>query len=651
MRIQRGRIRGFRCLRDVEIHFGDVTTLIGPNGVGKSSVLRALDWFFNGTELGEADVSVGTELEQISVEIEFAELTSEDRSALGWRQGHIPETLRLQRSIRFPRHRRRQIPAGIESLTIWVWGYPPFAEIRRRRTNRGAAYRRLRQEHPELDLPSARTIEEMHEAFLTWERAHPEALVIGEVPLGPAWPGSRNWDHTPGTALSRLLSSWQPSYGRLFQFVFIGADMRVGELGEQRPGREPSVIELIIEQALAANREHTEAMGVREILAEYQRKVWAQYGDRLTELSGELTAAVGELTTGRGVEVRPVVPDFRLPEMGFSLSIVDGSARTKINQQGHGFQRALLIASLRLLAEGKGSGGGRTIFLAIEEPELFQHPVQARAFAAVLRRLSRDRARGVQVAYATHSPYFLEPEGFEEIRRMTRETTDSGASARVTHTTSGLIERRLRGILTGQQVNRQLMRVCLQSLPEALFANAVILVEGATEQGLLDGCALREDPLGKYGISVVDVGGKSRLPLAHATLAELGVPSFVIFDGDKGYAARARAAGVSAQTIASAVAAHKRDNRKVLAYLGATPQDYPKTKVCRDYAVLHDTLETYLIQEWPEWRTAQQRIIDEGRGSGDKHPATYKEAALQATTSPPPWLSDIIARAIALAKG
>jgi ABC-type cobalamin/Fe3+-siderophores transport system ATPase subunit len=26
-----------------------MTTFIGPNGVGKSTVLRALDWFFNGS--------------------------------------------------------------------------------------------------------------------------------------------------------------------------------------------------------------------------------------------------------------------------------------------------------------------------------------------------------------------------------------------------------------------------------------------------------------------------------------------------------------------------------------------------------------------------------------------------------------------------
>jgi AAA15 family ATPase/GTPase len=49
MRIKRVWIQGFRSLRNVEIPFDDITTFIGPNGVGKSSVLRALNWFFHGS--------------------------------------------------------------------------------------------------------------------------------------------------------------------------------------------------------------------------------------------------------------------------------------------------------------------------------------------------------------------------------------------------------------------------------------------------------------------------------------------------------------------------------------------------------------------------------------------------------------------------
>lgn len=86
MKLKRVRILNFRCLEDVEISFDNVTTFIGPNGVGKSSILRALDWFFNGSSsltLTEEDVYDKATERRIRVEVEFDHLSPDDRSALG----------------------------------------------------------------------------------------------------------------------------------------------------------------------------------------------------------------------------------------------------------------------------------------------------------------------------------------------------------------------------------------------------------------------------------------------------------------------------------------------------------------------------------------------------------------------------------------
>ncbi|MER8044719.1 hypothetical protein [Streptomyces sp. NPDC094032] len=70
-------------------NFDEITSFIGPTGVAKSTVLCALDWFFN----GERSVALTTEDvhsavaaddgERISVEVEFDSLTEFDRTALG----------------------------------------------------------------------------------------------------------------------------------------------------------------------------------------------------------------------------------------------------------------------------------------------------------------------------------------------------------------------------------------------------------------------------------------------------------------------------------------------------------------------------------------------------------------------------------------
>ena len=72
MRIKRVAIKNYRCLEDVHVTFSGITTLIGANGAGKSSVLRALDWFFNGDKTGgltQGDLRWGAAPPCIEVEL------------------------------------------------------------------------------------------------------------------------------------------------------------------------------------------------------------------------------------------------------------------------------------------------------------------------------------------------------------------------------------------------------------------------------------------------------------------------------------------------------------------------------------------------------------------------------------------------------
>lgn len=86
MRIKTVSIHNFRTIYEATIDFYDVTTFVGPNGVGKSTVLYALDWFFNGErdhELTSQDATYGHEQEDIRVEVTFSELTEHDKEVLG----------------------------------------------------------------------------------------------------------------------------------------------------------------------------------------------------------------------------------------------------------------------------------------------------------------------------------------------------------------------------------------------------------------------------------------------------------------------------------------------------------------------------------------------------------------------------------------
>jgi predicted ATP-dependent endonuclease of OLD family len=75
---------------------------------------------------------------------------------------------------------------------------------------------------------------------------------------------------------------------------------------------------------------------------------------------------------------------------------------------------------------------------------------------------------------------------------------------------------------------------------EMFFAHAVVLVEGQTERLSLPFifAALDHDPDAE-GIAIVEVGGKSNLPLAARLLRELEIPFVVVFDADRGAASAA----------------------------------------------------------------------------------------------------------------
>ena len=172
MRISTVNIKNFRSLRDVRIRFDDVTTFIGPNGTGKSTALRALDWFFKGGkagELSEKDCSNGILGESILVEITFSGITEFARKALGKYAPIGVDTFTAW---------KQRTPQGEKYLSANAKGFALFTAIKEAA---GAAekkelYKSLRESNSELELPPASTGPAILAALASWEASNTERL-------------------------------------------------------------------------------------------------------------------------------------------------------------------------------------------------------------------------------------------------------------------------------------------------------------------------------------------------------------------------------------------------------------------------------------------------------------------------------------------
>jgi len=426
----------------------------------------------------------------------------------------------------------------------------------------------------------------------------------------------------------------------LFDYVLVTADLRASE---ESIDNKSSIIARILERAIDRSAADEQIQAVADESKLKQERIYRDaFGVQLRELEGKLNNVVERYSQGRSVSVRPADIELKPARTTFEVSIHDGETETSVDHQGHGFQRTLLISALQILASSGRTAENGTICLAIEEPELFQHPIQEVVFAKVLRDISESPSQHVQVTYATHSPYFLEARHFDQVRRLTRSAKDR--SVQVKFGTVDKVKSLLDGVVNPETVDKQLDAIVTGRLSIALFANRVLLVEGTTEPAVLYGVCDRDQVGGleAEGVSIVPAGSKDSIALVHAILTSLDIPVFTLFDGDAGFERRAN--GKDAQKLENERLGHIASNRRLLKYFNAAEVDFPNQSVGEAFAVFHDHLETFLETEWPEWN---QKLIEVQARTGisrKKNGQLYRLVTLECEGEVPRLLMDVIDR-------
>lgn len=555
MRVVELYIENFRGVQCATLNCGALTALVGRNGAGKSTFLHALDLFYRLTAtVSLEDFSHRRTDGALVIRVTYEGLQPEELTAFAT---YIHDS-RLIVTKRF------QPPAPGTTSTGQYFAarklYAGFAEIRglpamKKRTALGELAKSLQDKGL---TPTALSFKSETDAdtFMTqFEESHRELLELREDTY--QFFGEKN---VGGGKLDNFT-----------QFVYVPA---VRDAQQETGDRGTSFSQLLDLAVLRRVNAMPEVLGLQQKLRDLVNKTFepeAVRGD-LKILESDINAVL-----------QPFIPTASLsldwsgdPDVKYALpkvipSLTEDAFSGDISRKGHGLQRALIFALLSHLARVRtvpagagtpsppndgtaeppavpvpGTRRGPDYIIGIEEPELYQHPNRCRHFATVLRRLADDTGQdgsATQILFTTHSPYFVSLEHFDDVRLVRKDATN-GVGMTCTSLSSqsidafraawaDLCERDPKDVTLPSLLAR-LLRTMTSLVSEGFFADIVVLVEGVGDVGALSAVAEQKgaDWVAR-GVTVLPVDGKENLTAPLLIFRALGIPTYVVFDGDR----------------------------------------------------------------------------------------------------------------------
>ncbi len=525
MKIESVRIKNLRAFSDVTIPFNNYTCLVGPNGSGKSTILCALNIFFRETanastnlsRLDREDFHKKNTTTPIEITLTFTDLSAEAKAEFS----------------NYCRHDKLVVSAvavfddSTEAAEVKQYGQrlvmSEFKDFFRAEGD-GKLVSELKTLYGEIlekvpSLPPVGTKAAMVGALRKFEEDHQEKCVL-----------ERSEDQFYG------ISRGANRLARYVQWVYVPAVKDASS--EQLEERNTALGKLLQRTVRAKTNFNDEFQKMREkTQADYKAVLDSKQG-ALKELSESMAVRVGEWAHP-GATVRLEWyhdPDsaIRIDEPFAKIIAGEDDFEGELGRFGHGLQRSYLLALLQELA-GSDDATAPKLILGCEEPELYQHPPQARHLAGVLQKLSEVNS---QIIICTHSPLFVSGEGFEDVRMVRKDATKKESDVRYVKYPEIATEM---ASATGKPVAKpsgtlaKMNQLLQPSVSEMFFATRLVLVEGVEDVAYINAYL---HLLGKWevyrrmGCHIVPANGKNQLLQPLIIAKKMCIPTFLVFDCD-----------------------------------------------------------------------------------------------------------------------
>lgn len=389
MKLKTIYIENLRCFKEeVSIDFNSITTIIGKNDIGKSTILEALEIFFNNdtVKIEPNDASISSGSKQVTITCDFTNIPSvvtldsgADTSLSNEYLLYSNDTLRVKKVFDCGKAKPSS-EIFIVANHPTVKGYDNLLELKEKDLQKI-----IKDNNLDATLkgnPKMRTA--------IWNSCADLQLSVVDIPVNKAKEDTKAiWDK---------IDSYLPIFA-LFQS---------DRSSQDSDGEVQNPMKAAIAEAIAEAQKEIE---------EIQEKVRI----KALDIANQTHEALKEIDPSLA---RKITPSFSTPTASkwsglFSVSM-DTDEGIALNKRGSGVRRMILVSFFKAEAERKiTSSNKKSIIYAIEEPETAQHPNNQRILINSFLELSQNPQ--CQVILTTHSPALAKELPVDSIRFIDRD--------------------------------------------------------------------------------------------------------------------------------------------------------------------------------------------------------------------------------------
>ena len=400
MKLHSVKIKNFRSYKEeVEIKIDDLTTFVGKNDIGKSSVLEALDIFFHD---GKGDYVIKLDKDDIN------------KSALEEGDKDIFITAVFT-----------DLPT---SITIDATNPTTFEdeyllnsngklEIVKKYPNAGAVKVFIKASHPTNGKCSDLLLKKItdYKKIIKDENIECENLTINAVMRSAIWKHFEEdlqlQEIEIDTSKEDAKNIWEKIQTYLPLYCLFQSDRKNSD--------NDSEVQDPLKKAVSQILADQEVITMFEDIAQ-------RVSLHLNAVSNATLAKLREMNPDIANSLNPIIPTanaLKWVDVFKNVSIT-GDENIPINKRGSGVKRLILLNFFRAEAERRmQSGNSQSVIYAIEEPETSQHTDHQRLLVKAFKELSL--ADKTQVLLTTHSSIVVKGLEFENLRLINRNEDGS----------------------------------------------------------------------------------------------------------------------------------------------------------------------------------------------------------------------------------